>query len=157
MKKSILRVNCILYAVMFFVVICCFGIDIGRRAQILSEIYKTAQWSHLRFDSLYIVAISGVLWLIAYHMYAEHTTVSGKSCLGYGIFTLASVSLYWIASFINRFDDIQKAFHNPREWFTVVFFAEVTILLLVSLAIFINYLICAIEIRKENKKVGWKE
>ena len=166
MRKKLLRLNEILYIFICVVLTCYFLINIGRRVQIAVayqlvnpeqsiETIKKYYLNYRLFVMLNPIAIYGIFWLIARYIRENDVLVSGKSCLAMAVFTMC-LAVFPIGSCFHTLADIPEIFSNLIEWFEGLTFLMCAVLIVVSLVIVINYLICAVQIRKENKALGWK-
>lgn len=167
MRKYLLRINEILYILICVVLICYFLIDIGRQVQIATqalienpeqsiETIKKYYLNYRDFKTPILIAIYGIFWLIARYMRKDDVCVSGKGCLAMAVFTMC-LAVFPTVSCFRTWAEGPEIFSNLTKWFRGLTFLMCAILSVVSLVVIINYLICAIQIRKENKAVGWKD
>ncbi len=167
MRKKLLWLNEILYIFIWVVLICYILIDIGRQVQIAAvqqlmnpeqsiETIKKYYLSYRDFKTPIPIAIYGIFWLIARCMRKEDIFVSGKGCLAMAVFTMC-LAVFPTVSCFRTWAEGPEIFSNLTKWFRGLTFLMCAILSVVSLVVIINYLICAIQIRKENKAVGWKD
>ena len=167
MRKKLLWLNEILYILICVVLICYFLIDIGRQVQIATqalienpeqsiETIKKYYLNYRDFKTPILIAIYGIFWLIARYMRKDDVCVSGKGCLAMAVFTMC-LAVFPTVSCFRTWAEGPEIFSNLTKWFRGLTFLMCVILSVVSLVIVINYLICAVQIRKENKAVGWKD
>ena len=89
-----------------------------------------------------------ILHRIALHLESEREYASGKGYYAMAIFTLGSITLYWVVLLINRFPDLQNGIENIPFVEIVVFPA---MLFVISAIIAVLYFICAAQTRKDLK------
>ena len=166
MRKKLLWFNEILYIFICVVLICYFLIDIGKQVQIAAvnqllnpeqsiETIKKYYLSNREFHAIIPIVIYGIFWLIARSMQKNDVMVSGKGCIAMAVFTMC-LAVFPIVSCFRTWAEVPEIFSNLTKWFRGLTFLMCVILSVVSLVIVINYLICAVQIRKENKALGWK-
>lgn len=144
MKQNLLTVNSKLYAFLRNVSIFYLAITIGYNLD------RTPG-----FDYLIFVAGYWILYVIARYLLNERECCSGKSCCLMAIITLASISGYWFILLNNRSWDIQNGFPDPDGLYNKLgIIVYPAVLFVTSVIICINYLVCANEIRKENKALS---
>lgn len=159
-RKNLFCINEKLYAFLFIVSVCFVGIYIGLffstwESRPSPLWYDLSPYFHKY--SIFIMAVCGLQWIIAHYLHKEQECLSGKWCIGMAIFTPGFASLYWIPKVPKYFAYFREGLDDPNLWFERISFMVYTILLVFSLIICINYIICAVQIRKENKAVGWKD
>ena len=166
MRKKLLWLNEILYILICVVLICYFLIDIGKQVQIAAvnqllnpeqsiETIKKYYLSNREFHAIIPIVIYGIFWLIARYMRKDDVCVSGKGCLAMAVFTMC-LAVFPMGNCFRALANIQEILGNFAKWFAGFELVMCAILVAASLVIIINYLICAVQIRKENKAVGWK-
>lgn len=144
MKQNLLTINAKLYEFLRNVSIFYLAINIGYTLDHTPS-----------FDSLIFVAGYWILYAIARYLLNERECCSGKSCCAMAIFTLASISGYWFILLNNRSWDIQNGFPDPGGLYNKLgILVYPAVLFVTSVIICINYLVCANEIRKENKALS---
>ena len=154
MRKNLLWFNVKSYAFLCIISIFYLGFKVGYPIGIATA---SGNEPYVQFDYLLFLVGYCVLWLISRCLLEEGELVSGKGCLVMGIFTFISISVYWISLLHNRFADIQKGFPEPGRINDIVaIIVYPAVLFIISLIICIIYIICAVQIRKENKALGWK-
>ena len=152
MSNNLLKVNIKLYVLLVVISIFYSGFDVGYHTGISIAMNEAPS---PRFDCLFFVIVYGILWLISRCLYTDYTFVSVKDCFGMAFFTLIFASGYWISLLMNRIEDVQSGFLYPGGWqdkIAIIMYPAV--LFCVSLVISISYIICAVQIRKENKALG---
>ena len=85
---------------------------------------------------------------IALHLESEREYASVKGYYAMAIFTLGSMTLYWVVLLINRFPDLQNGIENIPFVEIVAFPA---MLFVISAIIAVLYFICAAQTRKDLK------
>ena len=141
MKEILLTINSKLYAFLCNVSMLFLCIRIGYTLNYTPQ-----------FDYLILVTAYWILYKIARYLLKEQEYCSGKSCCAMAIFTLVSISGYWISLINSNFREIQNGFPDPGGLYNkLAIIVYPAVLFVISVIIFINYSVCANEIRKANK------
>ena len=151
MKKYLLSINAKLCILLCAISVLNLGIHIGFHIGVHKRIDRppSPTFEYLLFVIVYLI----ICW-ISHNLSVEHEWCSGKSCIITGTVTLALISLFWALVLIGNFEEIQAGLQDWMDkWQFIVFPA---VLFVISLIICINYIICAVQIRKENKALGLK-
>lgn len=149
MKKYLLSINAKLCILLCVFSVFNLGIHVGFHVGVYTQINRTPSPS---FEYLVFVIVYLIFCWIAYNLYMEREFCSGKGCIIMGTVTLALISLFWIPVLIGNFEAIQAGLQDWMDKWQFIVFPSV--LFGVSLIICVNYIICAIQIRKENKALG---
>ena len=146
MKRFLLASNAKLYALMIGISLLWAGFAFGVKFQINTYInYWDTPYpiEFFLFPAVYLI-----LHRIALHLESEREYASGKGYYAMAIFTLGSMTLYWVVLLINRFPDLQHGIENIPFVEIVVFPA---MLFVISAIIAVLYFICAAQTRKDLK------
>ena len=146
MKRILLASNAKLYAIMAGVSLLWVGFVFGVQFQIYDHNnYRGTYypWEFFLFPAVYLI-----LHRIALHLESEREYDSGKGYYAMAIFTLGSMTLYWVVLLINRFPDLQNGIENIPFVEIVAFPA---MLFVISAIIAVLYFICAAQTRKDLK------
>lgn len=156
MRKILLAFNERLYALAFVATVFYMGMNYALYKQLEAESRRTYSFQMLAAVAIFFAVIYGVLWLIAYYHHKNHIHISVKSCLCMAILTPLLVLPHWIYWLIDYPQLIQKSAEIFKWFIILTTFTYPAVLFAISLIICISYIICSVQIRKENKALGWK-
>ena len=154
MKKYLFLINAKMYSFLCVFSVLNLGIHIGFHVGVYTQINRTPSPS---FEYLIFVVAYLLFYWIARSLYMERECCSGKNCVVLALITLVSASLFWLLILNGNLNEIQEGLYEAHKWidrWTIIVYPAV--LLCVSLIICVNYTVCAVQIRKENKALGWK-
>ena len=149
MKKCLLSINAKLCILLCVSSVLNLGIHIGFQVGVHERIGIPPSPS---FEYLWFVIVYLIICWASHTLYVERELCSGKSCIITGTVTLALISLFWTLVFIGNFEAIQAGLQDWIDRWQFIVFPSVQFA--ISLIICISYIICAVEIRKENKALG---
>ena len=156
MRKNLLSFNKMLYVVLFIFTVFYLGITHGLYMQIYVE-YGPGNVYSFEMPMKWALVFTGAfvtLWLVSRYQYKNYEHISAKTCLFMAIITLPLVLPHWIP-WLNKYSYFMKEAKEIYLWYIrMVTVTYPTIVFVISLIICINYIICAVQIRKENKALG---
>ncbi|MBE6926505.1 MAG: hypothetical protein E7461_06640 [Ruminococcaceae bacterium] len=156
MRKILLPFNKTLYGALCIFTIFYLGITHGLYTQIYVE---HGSWSVYSFEmpmkwALVFTIVFVILWLCSRYQCKNHEHISAKTCLLMAGVTLPLILPHWIP-WLSKYSYFMKEAKEIYLWYIrMVTITYPTIVFVISLIICINYIICAIQIRKENKALG---